>query len=373
MRTLSLAVFAASALLLSACGSTDSGTSEPTSPASVSETPAETPSATPSSETSSAVNVVVTTTMLGDVVGQILDCAGGTVTVLMPAGTDPHDFSASSDQVAALVSADLVVANGLGLEAGLTDAFENAASDGATIFEVGPLVDPIEFTSGGHGHSDEEGHSDEHAHSDEEGHSDEHAHSDEEGHSDEHAHSDEAGHDHGSLDPHFWFDMNRMALAAEVVGEQLATTTGDSAYETCAATTASNIRAAEAGVRATLESVPADKRILVTDHEALGYLADTYGYEIAGTVIPSGTTLAEPSSQELAALVETIKAEGVTAIFANVSQTTSLAEAVAAETGNDIAVIPLYVESLGSPDSPASTYIKMMETNANLIASGLTG
>jgi zinc/manganese transport system substrate-binding protein len=336
MRRSLLVTVAAATLVLSACGSADSSAPQP--------------AATPAA---SAVNVVATTTMLGDVVGQILSCAGGTVTVLMPAGTDPHDFSASSDQVAAMVTANLVVANGLGLEAGLTDAFENAAADGAKVFEVGPLVDPIEFGAGAH----EEGH-------EEEGH-------EEEGHEEE-GHEEE-GHEHGSLDPHFWFDMNRMALAAELIGAELAESTGDGAYATCATTTAANIRTAEAGVRTALESVPADQRILVTDHEALGYLADTYGYEIAGTVIPSGTTLAEPSSADLAALVATIKAEGVTAIFANVAQTTGLAEAVAAETGTPIKIIPLYVESLGAPDSPAATYLQMMQTNADLIASGLKG
>ena len=335
MRKAPVVLIASVTLVISGCGSADSTAPPPapmSTPASAAATPAESPAA-------SAVNVVATTTMLGDVVGQILACAGGTVTVLMPAGTDPHDFSASSDQVAAMVTADLVVANGLGLEAGLTDAFENAAADGAKVFEVGPLVDPIKLGAGAH---EEEGH-------------------------------EEEGHGHGSSDPHFWFDMNRMAVAAELIGAELADSTGNNAYATCAATTAANIRTAEAGVRSSLESVPADQRILVTDHEALGYLADTYGYEIAGTIIPSNTTLAEPSSADLAALVATIKAEGVPAIFANVAQTTSLAEAVAAETGTPITIIPLYVESLGAPDSPAATYLQMMQANADLIASGLKG
>ncbi len=355
MRKAPVVLIASVTLVISGCGSADSTAPPPapmSTPASAAATPAESPAA-------SAVNVVATTTMLGDVVGQILACAGGTVTVLMPAGTDPHDFSASSDQVAAMVTADLVVANGLGLEAGLTDAFENAAADGAKVFEVGPLVDPIKLGAGAH---EEEGHEEE-GH-EEEGH-------EEEGHEEE-GHEEE-GHGHGSSDPHFWFDMNRMAVAAELIGAELADSTGNNAYATCAATTAANIRTAEAGVRSSLESVPADQRILVTDHEALGYLADTYGYEIAGTIIPSNTTLAEPSSADLAALVATIKAEGVPAIFANVAQTTSLAEAVAAETGTPITIIPLYVESLGAPDSPAATYLQMMQANADLIASGLKG
>ena len=279
--------------------------------------------------------MVATTTILGDVANNIVACAGGTVEVLMPIGADAHDFSASSDQVASMINADLVISNGLDLESGLIDSLENAAIDGANVFEIAPLINPIEFGAGMH---DEEGD----AHSDEEG----------------------DAHDHADLDPHFWFDMNRMADAAQLMGAELTQITGDLAYTTCADTTATQIQAAESDVREILESVPVENRILVTDHDALGYLADLYGYEIAGTVIPAGTTLASPSSADLAELVATIDAEGVTAIFANTAEPSALAEAVATETGADISVIPLYVGSLGAPDSPAATYIDMMRTNA---------
>lgn len=346
-----LGVLATSALILSACSSSDTATSDSANSPTASAPAVSTPAATAESDAAAGTaSVVVTTTMLGDVTNDIVICGGGTVEVLMPNGADPHDFSASSDQVASMINADLVVANGLGFEAGLIDSMANATSDGANVFEVAPLLNPIEF--GGASHSEEGD-----VHSDEEG----------------DVHSDEEGDVHGSLDPHFWFDMNRMATAAELIGAELTTVTGDAAYTTCAATTATQIRAAESEVRATLESVPADKRILVTDHDALGYLADVYGYEIAGTVIPAGTTLAEPSSADLAALVATIEAEGVTAIFANTSAPTSLAEAVAAESGSNITVTPLYVESLGEPGSPAATYIDMMRANAQLIAEGLQG
>jgi zinc/manganese transport system substrate-binding protein len=282
------------------------------------------------SQAAGTVSVVVTTTMLGDVTSEIVLCGGGTVEVLLPNGVDPHDFSASSDQVATMINADLVVVNGLGLESGLTDSLANATSDGANVFEVATLLDPIELGVGSES-------------------------------------------DQGVLDPHFWFDMNRMATAAELIGLELTTATGSETYTTCAQTVATQIRAAEGEVRALLESVPADKRILVTDHEALRYLADVYGYEVAGTVIPAGTTLAEPSSADLAALVATIQTEGITAIFSNTSSPTALADAVAAESGTDIKVIPLYVESLGEPGSPAATYLDMMRANAQLIADGLRG
>ena len=328
-----VSVLATGALILSACSSSDTATTQSQ----------QTTSATPESAPGT-VSVVATTTILGDVANNIVACAGGTVEVLMPIGADAHDFSASSDQVASMINADLVISNGLDLESGLIDSLENAANDGANVFEIAPLINPIEFGAGMH---DEEGD----AHSDEEG----------------------DAHDHGDLDPHFWFDMNRMADAAQLMGAELTQITGDLAYTTCADTTATQIQAAESDVREILESVPVENRILVTDHDALGYLADLYGYEIAGTVIPAGTTLASPSSADLAELVATIDAEGVTAIFANTAEPSALAEAVATETGADISVIPLYVGSLGAPDSPAATYIDMMRTDAQLIAQGLQG
>jgi len=309
-------------------------------------------------ETSDSVTVVATTTMLGSVAEQIAACAdtGSTVTTLMPIGADPHDFSPSSAQVAAMVQADVVVANGLGLEAGLDDALENAASDGATVLEVAELVDPIPF--GEHGDERGDDHADEHSddHNDDE--------IKEEDHSDDE-------HDHGDEDPHFWFDMNRMASVAQIIGNELATS-GGQVYADCGAQVAEEIRAAEAEVRAALESVPADQRILVTDHDALGYLADVYGYEIAGTVIPAGTTLAEPSSADLAELVEVIQQEGVQVVFTNTADPSALSDAVAAEVGGDVQVVNLYVGSLGGPDSGAEDYLSMMRTNADLISSALT-
>ena len=284
------------------------------------------------------LTVVATTTVLGDVVGDLVACAGGSVVTIMPVGADPHDFSPSSEQVGQMVSADLVVANGLGLEAGLSEALTNAANDGATVMELAPLIDPIEFGA----HADDTA-----APADEE--------------------------EHGSLDPHFWFDMERMATAVELVADQLGTTTGDTrTFADCGARVADEIRATDEEVRATLESVPADRRILVTDHEALGYLAARYGYEVVGTVIPAGTTLAEPSSEDLANLAGLIRDLGVSAIFANAAQPSKLADAVAEESGAEISVVPLFVESLGEPGSGADTYLGLMTTDAELIANALT-
>jgi len=378
MRMSRLALIPAAALAfaapLNACSSEEATTesAEVVTEETATETTEEAPENTGAEATGETVNVVATTTMLGSVAEQIVACAntGSTVTTLMPIGADPHDFSPSSAQVAEMVQANIVIANGLELEAGLDDALENAASDGATVIEIAAMLDPIPFGAGGHSHDDEHS-DDDHAH--DEAKEDDHGHGDE-----DHAHDEvkederaDEDHDHGSEDPHFWFDMNRMATAAQIIGDELATT-GGQAYADCGLQVADEIRAAEAEVRAVLESVPADQRILVTDHDALGYLADVYGYEVAGTVIPAGTTLAEPSSADLAELVKVMQDEGVRAIFANTADPTALSDAVAAEVGGDVRVVNLYVGSLGGPGSGAEDYVSMMRTNADLIAGALT-
>jgi len=301
-------------LILAACGSTGGSDSAQTGPAD-------------------SINVVTTTTILGSVVDDIVNCAGGTNATIMPIGADPHDFSPSSADVAAVVQADVVISNGLGLEEGLTDALQSAREDGAEVIEVAELVDPIPF-----GEGDD--------------------------------HSDGDDHDHGDLDPHFWFDMSRMAAAAVLIGDDLAARGGNTFAE-CGQQVSAEILSAQEQLVATLADVPTDRRVLVTDHDALEYFAQAFDFRVVGSVIPAGTTLAEPSSAQLQELVATIQAENVPAIFSNTAQPTVLADAVAAESGNNVIVVPLFVGSLGGPDSGATTYIAMMETNLMRIADAL--
>ncbi len=293
--------------------------------------------------TADPISVLATTTIWGDIAGQVVKCAGtGEVSTLMPVGADPHDFSPSAQDVAAMVGADLVVANGLGLEGGLASSLASAAQDGATVFEVAPLLDPIPF--GAHEAA-------------------EHA-------DDDHAADD--GHDHDGDDPHVWHDVARAATAAELIGAKLTELTGDPAFGTCGESLHDELDELDAVVAASLAEVPADRRILVTDHDALGYLAEAYDYTVAGTVIPGGSTLAEPSSAELASLADAIRDSGVPAIFSNTADSQVLVDALAAEVG-DVEVVSLFVGSLGGPGSGAEDYQGMVTTNAQSISAALRG
>ena len=130
------------------------------------------------------------------------------------------------------------------------------------------------------------------------------------------------------------------------------------------------LQALDADVAKVLGAGPAARRILVTNHDALGYFADRYGFTILGTVIPSLSTLAEPSASGLTDLAAAIDKAGVPAIFADTSSPRRLADALAAE-GHHVQVVQLYVESLGPAGSGAPTYEQMVRTNAARIAAAL--
>ncbi|MCS5480726.1 metal ABC transporter substrate-binding protein [Corynebacterium sp. YIM 101645] len=287
------------------------------------------------------VSLVVTTTPLGSVTSQLATCAGGTATTLMPVNADPHDFSASSAQVADMVKADLVIANGLGLEAGLGAALDQVKADGTEVLHVAELVNPLPFGDHAHEHGDGE-------------------------------HGDHEAHDHGDLDPHFWLDAARMAEAARIIGERVAEQAGDRAWADCGTELAEELDALDGELRETLAVIPEERRAIVTDHEAFGYFNQAYGFRSVGVVVPGGSTEAQPSSRDLAELAGAIREEGVPVIFSNVALNPGLVEALAAEVGESVQVVALYEGSVGPEDSPAADYQGMMRENARLVTEALS-
>lgn len=118
-----------------------------------------------------------------------------------------------------------------------------------------------------------------------------------------------------------------------------------------------------------MNQIPVEKRLLVTNHEALNYFAERYGFEVVGTILPSASTNAQASAQQMANLIDEIKASGVPAIFLSDVENATLAEQIASET--DVKIVnDLHLESLTN-GAPAETYLDMMRHNVNLIVDAL--
>jgi manganese/iron transport system substrate-binding protein len=141
------------------------------------------------------------------------------------------------------------------------------------------------------------------------------------------------------------------------------------AYESSAIAYLAELEALDNEIAAAVAAIPVENRKLVTDHETFGYFAARYGFEVIGAVIPSFSTLAAPSAQELAALQRQIEAEGVQAIFVGSTVNPSLSGQIAGDV--DVEVVPLYADSLSEPSGPAPTYIDMMRHNVTAIVEAL--
>lgn len=324
-----------------------------------------------SSARGSGPTIVVTTSVLGDIVSSMVGDAAS-VTVLMGSGASPHDFQASARQVAELREADLVIANGGGFEQGLIDVLEAAEGDGVTVHDALSSVDAIAYgeRSADHDHDHEGETPEEHA-----------AHDDdadgEAGHEgetpEEHAAHDDHGHDHDGVDPHFFTDPARTVRAAEGILEAIVAAVPALDTPEVRATAEDyldELRALDAEIEQTLSSIPEADRVLVTNHESLGYFADRYGFELVGAVIPATTTTDTGNAADLAALAAVIRDREVPAIFADTSSSTRLADRLAQDVGR-VEVVELYSESLGDAGSGADTYVGMQRTNAERIAAAL--
>jgi len=115
--------------------------------------------------------------------------------------------------------------------------------------------------------------------------------------------------------------------------------------------------------------VPAERRVLVTNHDAFGYFADSYGLEVVGTVIPSGSTSDGAAAGALAELAELARRERVPAIFTENVSADDLARTLADEVGGDVQVVELLTDSLDQDGG--RTYLELVRTNAGRIADAL--
>ena len=280
---------------------------------------------------------------------------------MLPVNTDPHTFQPGARDVAQVADAVLVFSAGLSLEGGwLDDLVKNAAGDPDKIVPLGNQVAPIDFVEIFEEHAGEEpGGNEGNEGAEEPGHAGE----------DGEDHGDEDG--HGSLDPHFWFDPLRVKQAVNSIADQLSTAdpAGQTIYRDNAAAYNRELDALHAWIQEEVEQLPEERRMLVTSHDTFQYFAQRYSFKVVGAIFPV-TTEREPTGQELAEIVETIKREGVPAVFAEKSHSDRLGRRIAEETGATL-IGGLYTGSLGPPGGEAGTYLDLMRYNVNTIVEAL--
>ena len=308
-------------LFMSACGNNDDGASSGDVP-----------------------TVMATTSIWADVVANVACDGLADVVTLIPPGSDPHAFQPSLKDRGQMEDSALIVANGLDLEAGLEDTLEAVEEAGTPVFHMADHIEIIGFDPGmeleDHDQVEEE---------------------------------DEGGEDHGrgGEDPHIWFDPIRVADALPALGEAMASEAGldAGALNACMAEYQGELIALDAEIDEILASLPLEERLVVANHDALGYFANRYGFQLVGTVIPSGSSLGSANPAELQELIKLIEQTGVAAIFAESSHSSKDAEALGREA--DVQVIVLDTGSLGPASSDSGTYIGFLRTNAAKIVGGL--
>jgi manganese/iron transport system substrate-binding protein len=277
------------------------------------------------------IRVLCTTTIIGDVVANVAG-DGIEVDVLLPTNTDPHAFEMTPQDLIRLSQADLIFANGAGLEEFLSPFLNEITV---------PIVDlsatlTLRDLSGTISQTTERG----------------------------------LG-EIGTADPHVWFDPTNVAAWTDAIASTLQGLDPDGAvgYSTRAADYARQLTDLDAWIQEQVAQLPQDNRRLVTDHDAFGYFVARYGFELIGTVFPGFSTLSEPSARDIAALEDAIASFGTPTIFVGTTVNPSLAERIAGDTGVKIAF--LYTGSLSDADGPAATYLAFMRYDVDQIVKGL--
>ena len=276
------------------------------------------------------LEVVATTTIVADVVTNV---AGemAEVASLLPIGADPHAFTPAPRDMAMLRDADVIMANGAGLEEFLEDYIASAGegvpvvylSDGITLRTFEP-------------------------------------------------HEDDADSDaHEGADPHTWTSPANVMVFARNAADALATLdpANAEAYQANAEAYIAELAELDRWVQEQLATIPEEDRLLVSDHDVFGYYADRYGLEQLGAIVPAFSSAAQPSARELADLQTAMREHGVKAVFVGTSVNSTVAERVAQDLG--IEVVALYTGSLGEPGSGAETYIDYTRYNTNAIVQAL--
>jgi manganese/iron transport system substrate-binding protein len=182
----------------------------------------------------------------------------------------------------------------------------------------------------------------------------------------------QGGHHQHEGDPHFWLVPGNMITYVQNIRKGLseADPGGAKIYATNADAYIARLNELDRWIADQVALIPASRRLLVTNHESLGYFADRYGFKIIGTIVPSVSTGSSPSARQLAGLADRIKATGAKAIFLETGTNPQLARQLAEETGIKV-VTDLHTHSISTPSGPAPGYIEMMKYNTSAIVNVL--
>lgn len=316
MRALALLVLAAVPALTAACGSDDDA---------------------------DATRLVTTTAILADLTSRVAG-TDAVVTSLIPSGADLHSFEPTTESAREIARADVIVLNGFNLEGHLLDVVAENRKDGATIIVAAAGITPLAL-------------SDDHDHAEDEHAEDEHA---------DHEALPESATAEG--DPHMWLAPELAARYVETIAAGLAEADAPRAdgYRTRGAALAADLRALDAEIAQTLAPIPAERRVLVVFHDAFGYFADAFDFELLAAVLPTEGGR-ETSPQELAGIVTSVRSRQVPAIFTEPQFDSSALEAVSRETGARVLV--LHSDAF---DDEVRTYVELMRANARTLVEGLS-
>jgi ABC-type Zn uptake system ZnuABC Zn-binding protein ZnuA len=275
------------------------------------------------------LQVVATTTPVGDFVREV---GGGEVDVdqILAPNTDPHDYEPRPSDVTGAADAELVFASGGELDSWIDEVVADSGSE-AQVVDLGAGV-PVKLPG------------------------------------------ESEGAEASKYDAHWWHDPRNVEAAIRVIEQRLiaADPAHRPGFQRNATAYLRRVRTLDRAIAECISSVPPDRRRLVTDHDAFGYLANRYGIDVVGAVIPSQTTQAQPSAGDLSDLAKVIEREHVQAVFPESSLSPKLAQAIARQTGAS-ADYTLYGDTLGPAGSSGDTYLKMERANADAIVRGFTG
>jgi zinc/manganese transport system substrate-binding protein len=290
--------------------------------------------------------VVATFSILGDMVAEVGGDRVAVTTLVGPDG-DAHVYEPTPTDAQSVAGASVVFVNGLGFEGWLDRLIEASEYKGPLIVAT-TGVEPREMAEEGH-----EDHAEGEAHVEGEA----------------HAEGDE-GHDHGGVDPHAWQSLaNAKIYVANIeAGLTAADPEGAATYAANAAAYLAEIATVEAEITAAIAALPADRRSIVTSHDAFGYFGAAYGMTFHA---PEGlSTEAEVSAADVATLITQMKAEAIPAVFMENISDSRLLEQITSETGAKIGGT-LFSDALSPADGPAGTYLDMMRHNIATLTAAL--